>query len=60
LADYANKPFYIIRNDALDRFGTPLEQRFSREGIHQMLPDAVLMPILFSEKAPFWHAFGHK
>jgi len=30
LAYYADKSFYIMRNDALDRFGTPLEQRFTK------------------------------
>ena len=30
LVDYAAKPFYQMRNDALDRFGTRIEQRFSK------------------------------
>ncbi|MEO7081745.1 MAG: class I SAM-dependent methyltransferase, partial [Flavobacteriales bacterium] len=30
LSHYHNKSITIMRNDALDRFGTPLEQRFSK------------------------------
>ena len=31
LSFYHDKSFNIIRNDSLDRFGTPLEQRFSKK-----------------------------
>lgn len=31
LSYYRDKPFYVMRTDALDRFGTRLEQRFSRQ-----------------------------
>ena len=37
LSDYRNKPFYQCKNDALDRFGTRLEQRFSKAQITDML-----------------------
>ena len=60
LSYYRGKSFNIIRNDALDRFGTPLEQRFSREEISQMLKSAGLSEIVFSENAPYWHAIGKK
>ena len=30
LSDYRRKRFYIMRTDALDRFGTRLEKRFSK------------------------------
>ena len=33
---YMDKSFYIIRNDALDRFATSLENRYSREEIKQL------------------------
>jgi ubiquinone/menaquinone biosynthesis C-methylase UbiE len=60
LSYYANKPFYIIRNDALDRFGTPLEQRFSRQAIWQMLKAAGFRAIEFSPHPPYWHALARK
>ena len=31
LSDYKNKSFYTMRTDALDRFGTKLEKRFSKK-----------------------------
>lgn len=37
LSYYADKSFNIIRNDSLDRFGTPLEQRFTKEEIKVMM-----------------------
>lgn len=60
LHSYEGTSFYIIRNDALDRFGTPLEQRFSRKQIQSMMENAGLHQIVFSEKAPYWHAVGQK
>ncbi len=60
LAYYRNKSFRIMRNDALDRFGTPLEQRFSRAEIHRMLEQAGLVDIRFSPRAPYWHAVGRR
>ena len=60
LSYYHDKSMYILRNDALDRFGTSLEQRFSKERINQMMMNAGLKNIIFSEKAPYWHASGTK
>jgi SAM-dependent methyltransferase len=60
LQAYEKQSFYIIRNDSLDRFGTPLEQRFSRKQIQAMMEKAGLTNIVFSEKMPFWHAVGKK
>jgi ubiquinone/menaquinone biosynthesis C-methylase UbiE len=57
---YENTSFYIIRNDALDRFGTPLEQRFSKHQIQTMMENAGLANIVFSNQAPYWHAIGQK
>ena len=57
---YANKTFRIMRNDSLDRFGTQLEKRFSKQEIHTMMEKAGLENIVFSENAPFWHAVGKK
>jgi len=48
-----------MRNDALDRFGTRVEHRFTGDEIRQMLSDAGLDRIVFSEKM-FWCAIGYK
>jgi SAM-dependent methyltransferase len=55
---YADKPFYVMRTDALDRFGTRFEQRFTRPEIERMMQAAGLRAIQFSEQAPFWCAVG--
>ena len=60
LSDYRNKPFYQMRNDALDRFGTRLEQRFSRQQIEDMLLDSGFRDVSFSEDMPFWTSISYK
>jgi hypothetical protein len=60
LSYYRKHSFYTMRTDARDRFGTPLEQRFSKRQIKQMMEDAGLVNIRFSEAAPFWCAVGVK
>jgi SAM-dependent methyltransferase len=57
---YRDKPFYVMRTDALDRFGTRLEQRFSRIEILEMMERAGLRDVRFSERTPFWCAVGIK
>lgn len=60
LSYYLGKSLNIIRNDALDRFGTPLEQRFSKQQITEMMSSAGLSDIVFSNQEPYWHAVGRK
>ena len=60
LSYYSDKSFWIMKNDALDRFGTPLEQRFSRQEIEEMMLSCGLKNITFSEKEPYWHAVGQR
>jgi ubiquinone/menaquinone biosynthesis C-methylase UbiE len=60
LNDYQTQSFYIIRNDALDRFGTSLEHRFSRAEVEQMMRNAGLDEIVISNNSPFWHAVGKR
>ncbi|MEP6674227.1 MAG: class I SAM-dependent methyltransferase [Ferruginibacter sp.] len=60
LEPYANKPFYNLRNDSLDRFGTKLEQRFLRSEVEEMMKEAGLTDIRFGEHGVFWHAVGKK
>ena len=56
LHHYADMPFVMLANDALDRFGTSLEQRFSRDEITEMLraADFDLTTLKFSDIEPFW------
>jgi len=60
LYGYENKSFYIIRNDSLDRFGTPLEQRFTKKQIMEMMQNAGLTNITFSNNIPYWHVVGKR
>jgi SAM-dependent methyltransferase len=60
LSIYRNKSFYTMRTDALDRFGTRLEQRFTKEQIKEMMTGAGLENIRFSEETPYWCAVGIK
>lgn len=59
LASYRNWGFYVMRTDALDRFGTCLEQRFTKEEINKMMEAAGLENIRFSEGLPYWCAVGY-
>ena len=56
LHHYAYMPFVMLQNDALDRFGTRLEQRFSKKEITEMLGKAGfdLSTLKFSDVEPFW------
>lgn len=60
LAYYRKHEYYVMRTDALDRFGTRLEQRFSRHQIKTMLESAGFTDIRFSNTQPFWCAVGIK
>lgn len=60
LAYYRSHSFYTMRTDARDRFGTPLEQRFTRDEIRDLMSTSGLERISFSTAAPFWCAVGYK
>jgi SAM-dependent methyltransferase len=60
LSSYRKTSFYTMRTDSRDRFGTPLEQRFTRVEIAAMMQNAGLEDVVFSEKFPFWCAVGRK
>ncbi len=60
LSYYRNHGFYTMRTDSRDRFGTPLEQRFTRKEIAAMMDEAGLDDVCFSERAPYWCAVGIK
>jgi SAM-dependent methyltransferase len=58
LAFYRHRSFYVMRTDCRDRFGTRLEQRFTREQIAEMMTAAGLEDLQFSSKPPYWVAVG--
>lgn len=60
LAYYRDKSFYSMRTDALDRFGTRLEQRFTREEIQGLLEAGGFQDLIFSDKPPYWCAVGFR
>lgn len=60
LSAYRHSTFYIMRNDSLDRFGTRLEQRFTKAEIAFMMEQAGLERVRFNEADSFWCAVGYK
>lgn len=60
LAPYRHYSFYTMKTDALDRFGTRLEQRFSRAQIAAMMARCGLTAITFRDGVPYWVACGRK
>lgn len=58
LSYYRHHGLYTMRTDSRDRFGTPLEQRFTRTQISAMMESAGLVGVTFSEHAPYWCAVG--
>jgi SAM-dependent methyltransferase len=60
LAFYRDKTAYIMRTDALDRFGTRLEKRFTRAEIQSMLEKSGFRDIQFSSGKPYWVALCKK
>jgi hypothetical protein len=60
LSSYRDRSFYMMRTDALDRFGTRVEHRFTRGEITSMMINAGLGDISFSNSVPYWCAVGFK
>ena len=60
LSAYRSLSFYTMRTDALDRFGTRLEQRFTLQKIKAMMEQAGLERVEFSTSEPFWCAVGYR
>jgi SAM-dependent methyltransferase len=56
LHHYKDMSFYVMRNDAYDRFGTSLEQRFTKKQISEMVVEAgfEIATLEFSAVEPFW------
>jgi SAM-dependent methyltransferase len=60
LSTYRRHSFYTMRTDALDRFGTRVEHRFTRQQIKEMMEAAGLRDVKFSDAEPYWCAVGFK
>lgn len=58
LSMYEDKSFYTMRTDALDRFGTKTEKRFSKKEIEIMMNNAGLEDVAFHDGEPYWCAVG--
>lgn len=56
LSYYREKSLYTMMTDALDRFGTRLEHRFTQPEIRAMLEAAGLQDVAFSPGKPYWCA----
>lgn len=57
LSAYRDRSFYLMRTDSLDRFGTKLEKRYTRERMKALLRAAGLTDIRFCSSV-FWCAVG--
>jgi len=60
LSYYRNKSLYVLLTDSLDRFGTRLERRFTRQEIAELMHAAGLADIQFSRRRPYWCALGFR
>ena len=60
LSFYRNCSFYTMRTDSRDRFGTPLEQRFTQAQIKELMLQAGFTNIIFSDAEPKWCVVGIK
>jgi hypothetical protein len=49
-----------MRTDALDRFGTRLERRFTRSEVVEMMQRAGLERVDVSSQMPYWCAIGYR
>jgi SAM-dependent methyltransferase len=60
LGFYRHLSFYTMRTDALDRFGTALEQRYTKAQILRLMELAGLTDVVFSDESPYWCAVGYR
>ena len=49
-----------MRNDALDRFGTKFEKRYSKKNIIKLFKETGFKILKFLVKSPYWCAIGYK
>lgn len=60
LTYYRDRSFRTMRNDSLDRFGTRVEQRFTRPEMTRLMLDAGLIDVRVSPGLPYWHATARR
>jgi len=60
LSYYRNLSIYTMRTDSRDRFGTPLEHRFSRTVLSSICEQSGLVRLRFSSCAPYWCVVGNR
>ncbi|HEX4331495.1 MAG TPA: glycosyltransferase [Usitatibacter sp.] len=60
LSFYRSSSLRTLLTDSRDRFGTPLEHRFTRQEIARMMENAGLANPRFSEGEPYWCCVGYK
>ena len=60
LSFYRDRSLRTMLNDSLDRFGTRLERRYTRQAMARLMTNAGLGEVAFSTQAPFWHAIGSR
>jgi hypothetical protein len=58
LSIYRRAPLYMMRNDALDRFGTWRERRFTRPEAVELMTRSGLDDVGVSDTPPLWCAVG--
>jgi SAM-dependent methyltransferase len=58
LAQYRHRSLYVMRTDALDRFGTPVEKRFTREEAAALMSGAGLERVTVADSPPYWCVLG--
>jgi SAM-dependent methyltransferase len=60
LAAYRHRTLYVMRADALDRFGTRVERRFTRAQAVALLERAGLEGVAVSPEPPYWCLVGRR
>lgn len=60
LAVYRDRSYYAMRTDALDRFGTRIEQRFTAQELRELMEGAGLTDVQVSTGRPYWASVGFK
>lgn len=60
LSAYRHLSYYTMRTDALDRFGTRLEHRYTRDEIRSMLERAGFRDVVFHDGEPYWCAVARR
>lgn len=60
LSFYRHSPLVNLKVSSFDRFATPLERRFTRTEIENMMQRSGLESIQFQDREPYWVALGYR